>query len=241
MKTLCKLIGGSNLYGLSNESSDLDYRGVFCNTKISEILGLDRFDCIAKMDNFQDTVLFEIRHFLTLTKKTNSQVLEILFAPKDKFLELDKDFEELVLDNKHRLINTERFFYSIKNYMLNEKKLVFGEKAGKMGKKRYEATKKYGYSPKNFYNLYRLARIAVEFFKTGEYIVDCKRFEEFDIIKQIRETPEKFSVADIENLAYQWYFEIENAFDSRDQTKDLTFNEEYANFVLSKIYKPYLP
>lgn len=68
MEFLVKYLGGSHSYGLNTESSDLDYRGVFANTEISKILGLDRFD---HQDNRKgaDESYFEVRNFLNLLRR----------------------------------------------------------------------------------------------------------------------------------------------------------------------------
>lgn len=240
MKTLCKLIGGSHLYSLANENSDIDYRGIFCNTEVSKIIGLDRFDCQTKQSEEEDSVFYEVRHFLSLLRKTNTQVLEILFAPDSSFLELDDQFKDLVLDERYHFIDTKRLFSSIMGYMNGEKRLISGERKGQIGKKRYESVKKFGYSPKNMANYIRLALVASTFFNSRRYVVDCNEFDEYSLLRKIREAPESFDELEIEDMITNFEQKVKDSFNNRDQTKDLTFDEEYANFVLSKIYKPYL-
>lgn len=240
MKVLAKILGGSHLYGLANDQSDLDYRGIFCNTDLSKILGLDRFDCENKLTNEVDLLLFEIRHFLSLLRKTNTQVLEILFAPENKFVELDNDFKILVLGHKYKFLDTKKFFKSIMGYLYSERRLVNGERKGQIGKKRYESVKRYSYSPKNYANYLRLCLVAEEFFKTQNYVVDCKEFKEYDLLREIRENPSNFSREDINADMDKYERLVKQSFDNRDKTKDLTFDEGYANFVLWSIYKQYL-
>lgn len=240
MKTLCKLIGGSHLYGLANKNSDIDYRGIFCNTEVSKIIGLDRFDCQTKQSEEEDSVFYEIRHFLSLLRKTNTQVLEILFAPEDKFLERSFTFKTLVINERMRLMDTKRLFSSLMGYINGEKRLVLGERKGQIGKKRFMAVEKYGYSYKNLCNCLRLNMIGIEFFKSQRYVVDCKEFEEYDLLYDIKNNPEKFNKKFAAEIMDEFEQKVKDSFDNRDQTKDLTFDEEYANFVLSKIYKPYL-
>lgn len=242
MKTLCKLLGGSHLYGLANKDSDIDHRGVFCNTELSKIIGLDRFDCENKQNNEVDSVLFEIRHYFNLLRKTNTQVLEILFAPRSSFLELDAKFEELVLDNRDKFVDSKRFFKSLMGYTQGERRLVNGERSGRMGKKRYEAVQRFGYSNKNFCNFIRLCMTGMEFFNRNDYIVDCREFGhyKYNALKRIRECPEKYNKEGVNEAMDNYENLLKQSFDSRDQSKDLTFDEEYANNCLLEIYKEFL-
>jgi len=240
MKTLCKLLGGSHLYGLANKDSDIDHRGVFCNTELSKIIGLDRFDCENKQNNEVDSILFEIRHYFNLLRKTNTQVLEILFAPRSSFLELDAKFEELVLNNRDKFVDSKRFFKSLMGYAQGERRLVNGERAGKIGKKRYESVKRFGYSPKNLVNYLRLMLVGEHFFETGNYIVDCSQFKEYDSLKMIKNNPERLSVDYVNGLMDSLEEITKLSFYNRDQSKDLTFDEEYANNCLLEIYKEFL-
>lgn len=242
MKTLCKLLGGSHLYGLANKDSDIDHRGVFCNTEISKIIGLDRFDCENKQNNEVDSVLFEVRHYFNLLRKTNTQVLEILFAPRFCFLELDNKFEELVLNNREKFVDTKRFFKSLMGYMQGERLLVNGQRKGRMGKKRYEAIKRFGYSNKNFCNFIRLAMTGINFFDRNDYIVDCREFGYYvyNMLKQIRENPEKYDTEMVNRAMDNYENLLKKSFDNRDQSKDLTFDEEYSNNCLLEIYKEFL-
>jgi len=240
MKTLCKLLGGSHLYGLANKDSDIDHRGVFCNTELSKIIGLDRFDCENKQNNEVDSVLFEIRHYFNLLRKTNTQVLEILFAPRSSFLELDAKFEELVLNNRDKFVDSKRFFKSLMGYAHGEAGLVNGKRKGQIGKKRYESVKRFGYSPKNLVNYLRLMLVGERFFQTGNYIVDCSQFKEYDFLKMIKNNPERLSVDHVNELMNSFEEVTKLSFNSRDQSKDLTFDEEYANNCLLEIYKEFL-
>lgn len=240
MKTLCKLLGGSHLYGLANKDSDIDHRGVFCNTELSKIIGLDRFDCENKQNDEVDSILFEIRHYFNLLRKTNTQVLEILFAPRSSFLELDSKFEELVLNNRDKFVDSKRFFKSLMGYAHNERRLVLGERKGKIGKKRYETIKKIGFSNKNATNFLRLCLVAQNFFKTRNYIVDCSQFSEYSLLKDVKENPENFKIDEIIELMDAYEKRMKNAFNDRNINNDLEFNEEYANNCLLEIYKEFL-
>lgn len=129
MKIIAEIIGGSHLYGLSTPDSDIDKRGVFLNTEYSKILGLERFDVIKKES--EDTLYFEFAHFLRSLKKTNTQMIELLFANSSSFTQITDEFI-FVRENKYKLIDSELFFKSLVGYIQSEKRLANGERTGSL-------------------------------------------------------------------------------------------------------------
>lgn len=90
---IMKVITGSTSYGITNDSSDVDYRSVFVcptidllqlkETRIPTINTLDDYlaDILNKpKTNTPDTTM-EIGHFLSLCLKSNPSTLEILKSP----------------------------------------------------------------------------------------------------------------------------------------------------------------
>ena len=159
MKIICQLLGGSHLYGLATKDSDFDYRGVFVNTDHAKILGLERNDYVKKEDE-EDTIFFELCHFLKGLQKTNTQFLEILFADERDFSLLNREFVE-IKNNKENLIDSKQFYKSLCGYIGNESRLANGERSGKLGSKRRAQIEKYGFSPKNFSHLLKIGRAHV--------------------------------------------------------------------------------
>lgn len=76
-------IGGSRAYGLANEDSDFDIRGVF-------VLPKDQFYSFDYQDQINDErnniVYYELRKFLELLGKNNPSMLELLNVPTDCIL-----------------------------------------------------------------------------------------------------------------------------------------------------------
>lgn len=96
--TIFLTTAGSRSYGLHNEFSDFDSRGItIC--PINYYLGFNKKFEQYTSNNPHDTVIFDIRKFFSLTKDGNPNTLELLFTePEDHLLVSDLG-EELL---KHR-------------------------------------------------------------------------------------------------------------------------------------------
>lgn len=77
-------VAGSRLYGLNNDQSDTDVRGVFLAPR-NQVLGI-----IPLVDTQElaepDTVYHELRKFLRLATKGNPTIIELLFTPESHWL-----------------------------------------------------------------------------------------------------------------------------------------------------------
>ncbi len=237
MKMLCKLLGGSHLYGLNTPSSDLDYRGVFINDGIGEVVGLRKHEEQIQTGE-EDICYYELRRFLQLLAKTNTQVMEILNA--DKFIEVDADFKKYILDEHQRFYNTERFYKSISGYMYGEKRRANGELTGQLGHKRKAAIEQYGFSAKNFCNLLRLSYAGTEFFRTHKYPVNIKEYcpQFHETLMDIKVHPEHWTVDKLNELADHHKEALDKEYNDRDVSKDLHFDDDYANWALLQMYAP---
>lgn len=237
MKTICELVAGSKLYGLDTIESDTDTRGVFLNTNIDEIIGLKRFEIIKKESI--DSLFFEFRHFLKGMKKTNTQMIEMVFANEEHFAIIEPEFVE-IRKNKLKLIDSEKFFKSLMGYIENEKRLANGERTGKLGSKRRKSLEKYGFSPKNFSHLLRLSFCGSVFFETDFYPVDLKKYDtEFrNFLFEIKTTPEKFNKNHLNILTDKSIEKLKIAFDSRKN--NFVFDEDLANEFCYNFYMPFL-
>lgn len=236
---LCKYLGGSHLYKLNTASSDLDERGVFITTDPAYIIGLNRHDEERKLDKSEDKVLREFQHWMRLLRVGNTEALECLFAKDEAFSELALSFKAVRL-HANDLIDSEKFYKSLRGYALGEYSLALGKRVGIIGSKRAEALKKYGFSPKNCTNLLRLLHTGIHFFKTGNYIVDCNDFGKdiFDKLFQIKTKPETYSIGQMERDYDEFQKQLDDAFAQRKTTHK--FNEVIANWLIVQMYYPYL-
>lgn len=239
-KLLCSYLGGSHLYGLNTPQSDVDIRYVFLNTELGEILGLDRLEHIDRRNKDEDTFGMELRGFLGLLRKTNTQVMELLFARESAFTLLDPKFKSLVLDKRTQFIDSNRFYKSLKGYIFTERRLALGERAGQIGGKRYEQVEKYGYSPKNMVQLFRLSYCGVEFFRTGNFPCNMKEYREeiWTEMMAIKTRPEEFNPQELVERSNV----IEGFLDIAFETTKISYNFdlEYANWVCAALYEPIL-
>ena len=65
---LCQLIGGSTLYGLNNENSDIDYRGLFIATDKKYVAGLETIDSIVQTGEI-DSTYYSLGRYIQLLRK----------------------------------------------------------------------------------------------------------------------------------------------------------------------------
>lgn len=235
MKILCETTGGSRLYGLDTPDSDTDTRGVFINTEPGKILGLNRMEILKKEG--EDFVMFELCHFLRNLARTNTQVIEILYS--DEFNIITEEFIK-IKDNRNRLMDSKKMFSSLNGYIHNERRLANGERTGNLGSKRRNQVEKYGFSPKNFSHLLRLARCGAVFFLTSTYPVHLPSHDmKFrDLLFSIKTEPEKYTREQLNDLSDKAVKDLEIAFAARKE--DFKFDFEFANELCLEFYLPFL-
>jgi hypothetical protein len=122
MKTVYLVLVGSQLYGLANEQSDEDYKGVFAPDKkhliqtYEQMLGLEKF-VPHKKEKFNyrndggpdEDILFSIQYFMELYYKGNPTLTEIPFADEQFVIEKTEIGERLMQFVKENLITRHLF------------------------------------------------------------------------------------------------------------------------------------
>lgn len=237
MKKLCEYIGGSTLYGLNTPESDIDYRGVYVHTDPLKVFGFTKEESVVRNTESVDSSFHELTAFLRLATNSNTQTLECLFAPEDAFSAVDPRFQELVLNHRTELISTRHLFKSLRGYLQNELRLATGERTGKLGGKRKETLEKYGFSPKNFSHLIRLAFCGFRFFKTGFYPVRIKDFnaEVAAICFDIKTRPENFTKEELVDLSQTFEDAMVDAYENREV--EFLPNYDYIREILPQFYQ----
>lgn len=238
-KILCRYLGGSHLYGLNGPKSDQDIRGVFMNTDPSYILGLNRFEEDRNIKNGEDFVFKEVAHFMRLLYNANTEALECLFIPYEKLTVNSKEFLSIT-DEKYSLLDSDHLFNCLSGYIQSELRLALGLRRGKLGGARYEAVQKYGFSPKNFTQLFRLTYLGIYFYDEDRFIVDTKDFPDWvrTFLLDVKFSPEEFNKNWLEQKALALDDQLKKAYENRG--KNYIFNKKIANNLLLSIYKPYL-
>lgn len=233
-KMVASLIGGSVLYGLNTPSSDVDYRGIYVALDKKYIAGFDKMDSVVLSPSKEDEIdatFYELGHYLRLLRKTNTQVMEMLFAPENSFVYKSPLFDK-IRENRYELIDSDLLKSSLKGYVFSEIRLATGERSGRLGGSRKEAVSKFGYSPKNFVQIFRLIFVGQRFFDTGEYMVNVKDVnpELHDSLMAIKTNPERYTCEQLKEMVDMNY---ENLVSSMEKSKiKFNFNVDLASDII---------
>lgn len=235
---LVKVLGGSTAYALNTPESDLDYRGVFVNVEPAKILGLEKLDHVQKQET-DDIVYYEVRKFFELLRNGNTGALEILFTETEP-LETSLEFQSWIRGNRKSFVDTDKMYRCLLGYMQGELRLANGERTGQLGGKRKAQLEKYGFSPKNFVQLFRLARCGVALFETGSFPVNLNLYDPWfrDELLDIKVNPNKYTKEALNARYVVAEAELKQAYVDRKVTS--AFDVALANDVLRRIYLPYL-
>jgi predicted nucleotidyltransferase len=235
MHYLCKMLGGSHSYGLNTPTSDIDYRGVFVNTDAATIVGMGKHEHQQKQDEETDEVYTELRNFFKLLRNGNTQMIELMYA--NSFLETSPEWQ-IIQGHRANLVSSEKLFSCLRGYMQSELRLANGERTGKLGGKRKESLDKYGFSPKNFVQLFRLAWAGTVYFQKGFFPVNMKEHDAVfaSYLLDLKTKPERFSKEGLNLSAGEWEKELVSAYETRKHTT--VFNEQLANDLCLKVYTP---
>jgi hypothetical protein len=236
-KVIASLIGGSTLYGLNTPSSDVDYRGIYLATDKKYKAGFEKMDSVVLSphngDN-EDATYYEIGHYLRLLQKTNTQVMEILFAPDSAFVYRDPFFDQLRM-YPYRLIDSEKLKSSIRGYIHSELRLATGERSGQLGSKRKSDVEKYGFSPKNFVQIFRLIRVGIRFFDTGIYMVNVKDHAPFlhAWLMALKTDPSEYTCEELKENVLHELEALETSI--KNSEVDLKFDIDFASDILLQV------
>lgn len=115
MKIIFETLFGSHLYGTNTEGSDLDYRGVYVPS-IDDFLGIEKIieepDLSIKGENKSTTLdrkVKSVKMFLLEAAEGQTQVLEMLFAPKN-VIKTTSPAWEMIVAHRELFINKHTIF-----------------------------------------------------------------------------------------------------------------------------------
>ena len=112
-------ISGSYAYGLNNENSDIDIRGVALNSK-SDILGLSNFEQFINQET--DTTIYGMKKFINLMSQCNPNIIEMLYCRDEDYLYIS-EIGQLLLDNRDMFLS-QRACASFSGYALAQIKRI---------------------------------------------------------------------------------------------------------------------
>ena len=155
-ENICLLtVGGSHAYGLANENSDIDIRGIAVRTA-EDILGMYHFDGFNQVTENTDIQIYTLDKFVNLALKGNVNILEILFGDPGNILLCD-GFGRYLLDIKEQFLSDDIY------------KLLRGNVHSHL--KRYEKTG----NEKFLRHAARLTAMSYDLFSKGEFIVEVDK------------------------------------------------------------------
>lgn len=94
-------LGGSHAYGMEQEDSDLDVRGIAFNSKQDILLGTD-FDQVVNTDT--DTTIYSFNKMLQLLTSNNPNTIEILGCKPEHYFHLS-DIGKALLDHRKMFLS----------------------------------------------------------------------------------------------------------------------------------------
>lgn len=147
---------GSHLYGTNVASSDIDINTVYNEPK-EMLLGLQSItDLKTKLTqeiDVEDKRRFWLRRYLALAVKCNPNIIESLYAPKDKVRYSTVLFDTLIIKNRDIFLSHDHLVHSHFGFATSQIKRMDGTN---LGAKRKDISKIYGYDVKYAAHAYRL-------------------------------------------------------------------------------------
>lgn len=160
-ENICLLtVGGSHAYGLANENSDIDIRGIAVRTA-EDILGMHHFDGFNQVTENTDIQIYTLDKFVNLALKGNVNVLEILFGDPSDVLLCD-GFGRYLLHNKEQFLSND-IYKSLRGTVYSHLKTY--SKTGNEKFLRHAA---------------RLIAMAYDLFLNGKFIVDVDKMTSYE-------------------------------------------------------------
>lgn len=184
---------GSRAYGLDNEESDYDYRGIYVGFT-AHVLSVTRKPKPVLTSNVpNDCVVYEVEKFLSLAFANNPNILEMLFLPEFQYTSCHypESFRKLI--QARRMLLSQRVKRTYSGYAISQfKRLQTREADGLEGfkskvKKRYH---------KHALHTFRLLQQGTEILRTGDLTVKVPNPEE---LKEISLLPREELYARVED------------------------------------------
>jgi predicted nucleotidyltransferase len=154
---IARHVAGSRAYGTNGPNSDMDFRGVFIAPKEQVITPFFGNHKTYEDPTEEDTVYYELRHFMDLASKMNPNVIETLWVRDEDVIDSTLEYGQL---RRHRAAFMSR--------RIADTTVGFAHSELAKFKKKLEAgTAKW----KHAMHVVRLMRMGVEALRTGELVV----------------------------------------------------------------------
>lgn len=236
MRVLINVTTGSRGYGTNIPTSDYDTRGVFCSENLGTLFGFDgKVPSIKSTTN--DGILWELVHFFKQLKSGSLNAVELLFCERDDILQLDNQFDNLVLQNKFKFLDIPQIISKTFGHAGESFRKSIGE-SFKLTSDQKHNIHTYGYCPKSAVSCLRMYRCGIWLLEDNIYHVKVvnKSLEFHKTLMDIRISPEKYNINQIQELMFVEQSKFEHAVNSRNVQCDLKFDNECAINVIKQIY-----
>jgi uncharacterized protein len=144
---------------------DKDILGV-CVASENVYLGLRKFEQREKKYLEWDSVVYELRKFISLLLKSNPNVLGLLWLKREQYIYISESGQSLI-DNRNLFVS-KNAYHSFSGYAHGQlQRMEHMAFKGYMGEKRKQLVEQFGYDTKNAAHLIRLLRMGIEFLTDG--------------------------------------------------------------------------
>lgn len=117
-RVILKYLSGSRLYGVFNENSDYDYRGVFARVA-AEYSGLKEFDEEIRSSSPDDLVLYDLKKYFKLLRGGNPNIVESLFVD-EKFIISSTVAYDKIRDKRQIFFDKKTLYNSFLGYFRSQ-------------------------------------------------------------------------------------------------------------------------
>jgi predicted nucleotidyltransferase len=156
-----------------------------------------------------DIVVYEARKAVRMLAQGNPNIVSLLWLPENSYM-LVTPAGRLLLDARELFVG-QWCYQSFVGYAKGQfHKMTHGSTQGYMGEKRRALVERYGYDCKNASHLIRLLRMACEFLKTGELIVDRGGLDATELL-DIKHG--KWTLEQVQSEAERLFRRAEDAYD----------------------------
>lgn len=178
---IIKTITGSRLYGTENESSDLDFQGIFIPSK-QYVYGLHSCDQVILQNTYSTDVVdytcYSLVKFVKLARASNPNIISLFYTPKDRIVFINKYGEELIKNVD--LFISKKAYHAFRGYAHAQKRKIITKQAEG---KRKELIDKYNFDVKFSLHLIRLYMEILDILTIGKIVYPLANR---GLLKQIR-------------------------------------------------------
>lgn len=214
MKTLLKVIVGSQAHGLASPDSDFDYRGVFAvsTSDLCKIGG--SVSHTSWLEGKDDDTSWEVGKFLLMATKSNPTILEIFLAPSKETTPFGDEIRALF----PHVWNSNDVKNAFVGYGVNQRKKFFENHEKR--------------APKYACAYLRVLFNAWQLLSTGTFSVNLVGSPVFELCAKFKAG--NYDIGEVIQHCYEWEGKVTKAFTDNPDKKT---NLEPVNELLLKIRK----